>query len=80
MYFYYLRFISGEQLKVWVRATDIMGNQKFASTYVTVDFSRPNISQPDDNETTNLVLNVPDPKGRYNYSSRYVSGHPLIST
>jgi hypothetical protein len=57
---------------VWVRATDIIGNQKVSSTFVTMDFTPPTILKKEDNETTNMVLNIPDPKGVFNYSSRYV--------
>lgn len=46
----------------FVRATDIMGNQKMTSTIVRFDSSKPSIGEPE------LDYNVPD--GSYDFSSR----------
>ncbi|XP_053374452.1 uncharacterized protein LOC123532684 isoform X3 [Mercenaria mercenaria] len=59
---------SGDQIKVWVRARDILNNTNIASTMVTTDFSPPSVSSIDDNTTTYMVLNTKD--GPFNYSSR----------
>ncbi|XP_045170153.2 uncharacterized protein LOC123532684 isoform X7 [Mercenaria mercenaria] len=59
---------SGDQIKVWIRARDILNNTKIDSTMVTTDFSPPSVSSIDDNTTTYMVLNIQD--GPFNYSSR----------
>ncbi|XP_053374459.1 uncharacterized protein LOC128547004 [Mercenaria mercenaria] len=59
---------SGDQIKVWIRARDILNNTKIDSTMVTTDFSPPSVSSIDDNTTTYMVLNTKD--GPFNYSSR----------
>ncbi|XP_060598183.1 uncharacterized protein LOC132751969 isoform X2 [Ruditapes philippinarum] len=52
------RMRSGDQLKIWVRAHDVLGNTKMDSTIVTTDFTKPITSSADDNTTTYIVQNT----------------------
>ncbi|XP_060563555.1 uncharacterized protein LOC132722945 [Ruditapes philippinarum] len=58
---------SGDQLKIWVRAQDVLGNTKMDSTVVTTDFTEPITSSADDNTTTYIVENTNVKP--FNYSS-----------
>jgi len=62
--------VDGDRLRVWVRATDVMGNTKVDSTVMKIDGSPPYIS--DSNSPDHGVeLNVRG--GKYNHSSRCVN-------
>jgi hypothetical protein len=65
-----LIYSSGDQLKIWVRAQDVLGNTKMDSTIVTTDFTEPITSSADDNSTTYIVENTNVKP--FNYSSRYL--------
>ncbi|XP_060598180.1 uncharacterized protein LOC132751968 isoform X3 [Ruditapes philippinarum] len=58
---------SGDQLKIRVRAYDVLGNTKMDSTIVTTDFTKPITSSADDNTTTHIVQNTNVKP--FNYSS-----------
>ncbi|KAH3716767.1 hypothetical protein DPMN_059496, partial [Dreissena polymorpha] len=58
--------VDGDRLRVWVRATDIMGNQRADSTLIKVDGSKPRLQA----NTSKLELNTVN--GPYNYSSKVV--------
>ncbi|KAH3716775.1 uncharacterized protein LOC127855045 [Dreissena polymorpha] len=58
--------VDGDRLRVWVRATDVMGNQRADSTIIKVDGSKPRLQA----NTSRLELNTGN--GPYNYSSKVV--------
>ncbi|WAQ93657.1 FER-like protein [Mya arenaria] len=59
--------VDGDRLRVWVRATDVMGNTKTDSTFMRIDGSPPTISSENSSDHQ-LQLNVAD--GPYSHSSR----------
>ncbi|XP_052800641.1 uncharacterized protein LOC128231640 [Mya arenaria] len=59
--------VDGDRLRVWVRATDVMGNTKTDSTFMRIDGSPPTISSGNSSDHQ-LQLNVAD--GSYSHSSR----------
>jgi len=61
--------VDGDRLRVWVRATDVMGNTKVDSTVMKIDGSPPYIS---DSNSSNHRLKLNIRGGKYNHSSRYV--------
>ena len=61
--------VDGDRLRVWVRATDVMGNTKIDSTVVKIDGSPPYISN---SNSSDHVLELNYPHGEYKHSSRYV--------
>ena len=69
-----IALVDGNSLRVWVRAIDIMGNNKTDSTYVQIDGSVPFISSAN-NSDHGLELNVPS--GEYKHSTRYTYFMPL---
>ena len=66
-------------MRVWVRATDIMGNQKTDFTVVNVDTTGPAVTSENDTQTS-LTLNYNGQDAKYNYTSRYVQLLPNIMT
>ncbi|XP_052247390.1 uncharacterized protein LOC127855675 [Dreissena polymorpha] len=56
----------GDRLRVWVRATDLMGNQRADSTIIKVDGSKPRLHA----YTSKVELNTVN--GPYKYSSKVV--------
>ena len=69
--FFILSAILGHSVRVWVRATDIMGNQKTDFTIVNVDTTGPAVT-PENSTDTSLTLNYNGQDAKYNYTSRYV--------
>ncbi|WAQ93645.1 hypothetical protein MAR_006116 [Mya arenaria] len=57
----------GDRLRVWVRATDVMGNTKTDSTFMKIDGSPPTISSGSSSDHR-VELNVDD--GAYRHASR----------
>ncbi|XP_052796120.1 uncharacterized protein LOC128228694 [Mya arenaria] len=57
----------GDRLRVWVRATDVMGNTKTDSTFMRIDGSPPTISSGSSSDHR-VELNVDD--GAYRHASR----------
>lgn len=55
----------GQEVRIWVKATDVMGNSHADSTFVKVDKTPPSVSVDYD---TALERNIKD--GPYNYSSK----------
>ena len=63
--------VEGDRLRVWVRATDSVGNIKVDSTFIEIDGSSPSISTGNNlNSEHNLKLNVKC--GEFRHSSRYI--------
>jgi len=62
--------VDGDRLRVWVQATDVMGNTKVDSTVMKIDGSPPYISDSNSSDH-GLGLNVHG--GNYNHSSRYIN-------
>lgn len=61
--------ILGGRVRVWIKATDIIGNTKTDSTLVRVDSTPPIISKKDA-VGHRFQSNVEN--GKFNYTSRYV--------
>ena len=61
--------VDGDRLRVWVRATDSVGNIKVDNTSIVIDGSPPTVSTPE-NSGHNIKLNVKD--GEFRHSSRYI--------
>ncbi|XP_052809614.1 uncharacterized protein LOC128238075 [Mya arenaria] len=59
--------VDGDRLRVWVRATDVMGNTKTDSTFMRIDGSPPTISSENSSDHS-IKLNVVD--GAYKHASR----------
>jgi len=67
--------VDGDILRVWVRATDSVGNIKVDSTSIVIDGSPPTVSTPE-NSNHNIKLNVQD--GEFRHSSRYIKYDNLL--
>lgn len=63
----------GARVRVWIRATDAMGNRQSDSTLLRIDGTVPSVSYPGQ-QGHKFVPNVED--GVYNYTSRYLQNCP----
>ena len=60
--------VDGDRLRVWVKATDAVGNTKVDSTFIQIDGSAPSMST-NSSSAHKIQLNVAD--GDFKHSSRY---------
>ena len=63
----HLFFETGRGVRIWVRAQDVMGHTKVNSTFVSVDTTRPVVS---DTNSSDTKLQVNYKGGKYNYTTR----------